>query len=136
MNKFVYTPTIELSAAVVPTEMVINPLAQIESGYMPVMLRFFFTVNEVLTDTQIIEVPFINQRACDLVGACLTFTKTAEQVQFCHFPYLKDGSIWVDLSAELTRIPLSSGDLLNMYTSHFNSTPAAAILANLRNKEQ
>lgn len=134
MNKFVYTPTVT-PAEVVPTEMLINPLAQLDSLYMPVMLRFFFTVNEVLTDTQVIEVPFINQRACDLVGACLTFSKTAEQVQFCHFPYLKDGAIWVDFTAELTRISLASGDLINMYLSHFNATPAAAVVEKLRHKE-
>jgi hypothetical protein len=135
MNKFVYKPTVDVTADI-PTEMVINPLSQIERCYMPVMLRFFFTVNEVLTDTQAIEIPFINQRACDLVGACLTFSKTAEQVQFCHFPYLKDNAVWVDFTAELTKIPLASGDLINMYHAYFNATPSAALLHNLRNKEK
>ena len=133
MNKFVYIPVMD--AAVLPTEMILNPIAQLESCYVPVKLRFYFTVNEVLTDTQCIEVPFVNQRACDLVGTCLQFSKTAEQVQFCQFPYLKDGVIWVDFMVELTKVPLASGDLLNMYMAHFNTTPSAVILNNLRKQE-
>lgn len=134
MNKFIYTPVAE--ATVVPTEMVINPLAQIENGYMPVSLRFFFTANDVLIDTAVIEIPFVNQRACDLVGAILLFSKLAEMVQICHFPYMKDRQIWVDLSVELTRMPLASGDLINMYHAHFNSTPSAILVKNLRKQEQ
>lgn len=133
MNKFVYTPVTD--AATIPTEMVINPLQQIDAVYMPVHLRFHFTANEMLIDTQLIEVPFVNQRACDLVGACLLFSPLAEKVMLCQFPYLKDGGVWVELTVELTKMPLSSTDLLNLYTTHFNHSPSAIILHNLRSKE-
>lgn len=133
MNKFIYMPAND--AVTIPTEMVINPLTQIESGYMPVILRFHFTANDVLIDTTPIEVPFVNQRACDLVGACLLFSKIAELVQICHLPYMKDGMIWVDVSVELTKMPLASGDLINMYVAHFNNSPSALMLKNLRKKE-
>lgn len=133
MNKFVYTPVTD--AATIPTEMVINPLQQIDSMYMPVRLRFHFTANDMLIDSQVIEVPFVNQRACDLVGACLLFSPLAEKVILCQFPYLKDGAVWVELTAELTKIPLSSTDLLNLYTSSFNHSPSAIVLQNLRTKD-
>jgi len=133
MNKFIYIQVTD--AAVIPTEMVINPLQQIDSVYMPVRLRFHFTASEQLIDTQVIEVPFVNQRACDLVGACLLFSPLAEQASLCQFPYLKDGAVWVELAVELTKVPLSSGDLLNLYASHFNATPSAAILRNLHISE-
>lgn len=130
MNKFMYTSVRD--AVTIPSEMVINPLAQIASGYMPVTLRFHFTVGDLLTDVQTLEIPFAQQRACDLVGMCLTFSKPSERVFVCEFPYMKDGGVWLDLTAELTTIGLSSADLLNLYSSYFNTTDAAKLIAKLR----
>lgn len=133
MNKFIYTSARD--ASTIPSEMVINPVAQIAAGYMTVHLRFHFTVGDLLTDVQTMEIPFAQQRACDLVGTCLTFSKLTERVYICEYPYMKEGAIWLDLAVDLTTIPLSSADLLNLYSSYFTSTDAAKLIAKLRQQE-
>ena len=134
MNRFIYMPVAD--AVPVPTERVINPLATIETDYVPVYLRFHFIVNDILIDVQTLEITLANQRACDLVGTCLMFCKLAELVYPCAHPYLKDGIIWLDLATELTQLPLSSGDLLNMYNSYFNNSGSAKRIQALRHPEK
>lgn len=134
MNRFIYKPDANLMP--VPTEMLINPLSQIEQQYTPVFLRFHFTANDILIDVQTLEIPVANQRACDLVGACLMFCKLAENVYPCQPPYMNQHGIWLDVATELTKLPLSSGDLINMYSSYFNNTDIAAFIKKARKQEK
>lgn len=133
MSKFIYTQMQDLALA--PSELLVNPLNTLDTQYTPVRLRFHFTASDILIDTQILDIPFVNQRVCDLVGACLTFSPLVDSVFICEYPYLKDNAIWLDLAVELTRFPLSSTDLINMYSSYFTGLLSPAVLAKLPKRE-
>lgn len=134
MNRFIYKPAANLLP--VPTEMLINPLSQIEASYTPVYIRFHFLANDCLIDVQTLEILFANQRACDLVGASLMFCKLAENVYPCCPPYMNEHGIWLDVATELTKLPLASGDLINMYDTYFNNTDIATYIKKARKQEK
>lgn len=130
MNKFIYTPRVGVST--LGSEIVINPLSQLETNFTPVRLNIYFTVDGVLIQTGTLQIPFVNKRSCDLVGECLAFSNVVQAVHMCEYPYVDNGVIVFDLTAELTKIPLSSQDLLEFYKTHFDMQEGAIILANLR----
>lgn len=130
MNKFIYVPRTD--AIKVPSEAVINPVPLLQTNYTPVRLNFFFTVDNVLIQSESLLVPYVNKRACDLVGECLSFSSVVYPVHMCEYPYVLEGEIVFDLLAELTKLQLSSQDLLNFYAMHFSSLDGARLLTHLQ----
>jgi len=135
MNQFVYVPVPD--SLPLSTEMVVNPISRLDQNYTPVKLQFYFTAGGILIHTAVLEIPFVNQRACDLVGECLSFSPMfAACISMCEFPYAKDNVIWFDLAVELTKAPLSSVDMANLFNAYFNNKPGAITLANMRQMEK
>lgn len=131
MNKFIYIPRNDV--VTLASEIVINPLSQIESNVTPVNLNIYFTVDGVLTQVIKLPIVFINKRSCDLVGECLSFSTVVQAVHMCGYPYIDDnGEIVFDLTVDLTKLPLSSNDLVDFYKKHFDTQVGNVILANVR----
>lgn len=124
MNKFVYTP--RAGMITLPSEYVINKTPRTDAPITPVVLNFHFTVDGVLIAMDELKIQAMNYRTCDLVGDSLSFSPIlGAGVMMAHFPYQLDNVINFDLIVELTKLPVSSVDLVKFYHSYFASRTIA-----------